>query len=162
MLQCSKDEVQKEGLAMSAKASTAKSANGAKAATNGTEIFQESFEKAAKGYEELAAFGKDNAEALLQSAQAASKGMETLGTEIFAFSKQSFEESVAATQAMLASKSLNELFQLQSDFSKTAFAQYRTQATKFGDLALNVAKEASEPLKARMGAFTALVPPARA
>jgi phasin family protein len=146
---------------MPAKASTAKAANGTKtAAINGAEIFHESFEKAAKGYEELTAFGKDNAAALLQSAQVASKGMETLGSELLAFSKQSVEESIAATQAMLASKSLNELFQLQSDFSKMAFTQYRTQAAKFGELALSLAKEASEPLNARMAAFAALAQPA--
>src|SRR5678815_2869464 len=84
----------------------------------GTEALKDSFDKAAKGYEKIFAFGKDNAEAFLKSATLAGKGWEAISTEVFAFSRQSVEESVAVTKAMLGSKSVQELLELQSDYAK--------------------------------------------
>src|ERR1700761_3902571 len=74
------------------------------AVKNGTAAFKNGFEKAAKGYDHFLTYGKDTAEAYLKSANAAGKGLETLHQEIYGFSKQSIEDSLAATKAVLGSK----------------------------------------------------------
>ena len=124
---------------------------------NGAEAMKNGFEKAAKGYEQLVTFGKDNAEAVLKSANAAGKGMETINSEAFAFARKSVEEGVAVTKAIFASKSVDEAFLLQSEFSKTAFENYVDQLAKFGDLTLALTREAAAPLQARVSAFVELV-----
>src|ERR1700742_3252703 len=72
---------------------------------NGAETFKAGFEKAVKSYEQFAGFGKETVEAYVKSANVAGKGVETLHTEITAYSKQSIEDSIAATKAVMGSKS---------------------------------------------------------
>jgi phasin family protein len=124
---------------------------------NGAEAMKDGFEKAAKSYEQAFVFGKDNAEAVLKSATLAGKGVEAITTKVFAYSRQSVEESVAVTKAMLGSKSVQELLELQSDFAKSAFETYLAEMNKMRGLAMNVAKDAAEPLQARFTALTDLV-----
>jgi phasin family protein len=128
----------------------------------GTEAVRDSFEKAAKGYEQMFAFGKENAEAVMKAATLAGKGWEAIGTEVFAFSRQSVEESVAMTKAMMGSKSVQELLALQSEYAKSAFETYVAELTRVRDLAMTTAKVASAPLQQRVSAFSDLVQTGRA
>ena len=57
----------------------------------------------------------------MKSATVAGKGAETLNNEIYAYSKQSIEDSIAAGKAVLGSKSVHEAFEIQTDFAKSAF-----------------------------------------
>src|SRR6185437_9705836 len=68
----------------------------------GTEAFKTGFEKAVKGYDQILGYGKETVEAYVKSANAAGKGAETLHNEIYAYSTQSIEESIAAAKAVLA------------------------------------------------------------
>ena len=95
---------------------------------------KDGFEKAVKGYDQFISFGKDNAEAMLKSANAAGKGIETINSEVFAYARKSAEESVAAAKAVLSSRTVEEAFQLQSEFSKAVFEAYVDQLAKFGDM----------------------------
>ena len=123
----------------------------------GAEAMKDGFEKAVKGYDQFITFGKDNAEAVLKSANAAGKGIESLNTEVFAYTRKSVEEGVAAAKAVLSSKTVEEAFQLQTEFSKAAFEGYVDQLAKFGDMALAAARYTAEPLQARVSAFAELV-----
>ena len=123
----------------------------------GAEAMKDGFEKAVKGYDQFFTFGKDNAEAMLKSANAAGKGIETINSEVFAYARKSAEESVAAAKAVLSSKTVEEAFQVQSEFSKAVFESYVDQLAKFGDMALATARHSAEPLQARVSAFAELV-----
>ena len=123
----------------------------------GAEAMKDSFEKAAKSYEHILSFSKDNAEAVVKSANLAGKGMETFNSEVFAYTRKTIEESMAAAKAIMGAKSVDEAIQLQSEFSKAAFETYVDELAKFGDMALATAKGAAEPLQARATAFVDLV-----
>ena len=123
----------------------------------GAEAMKEGFEKAVKGYDQIISFGKDNAEAVLKSANAAGKGIETINSEVFAYVRKSAEDSVAAAKAVLSSKTVEQAFQLQSEFGKAMFETYVDQLAKFGDMALATARHTAEPLQARVSAFSELV-----
>jgi phasin family protein len=155
MLQCNKKPSEEQ---MATKKSTNHSAEPIDTAlASGAEAMKEGFEKAVKGYDQFVAFGKDNAEAVLKSANLAGKGIESMNSEAFAYARKSAEESVAATKAVLSSKTIEEAFQLQSEFSKAVFETYVDQLAKFGDMALAAARHAAEPLQARATAFADLV-----
>lgn len=123
----------------------------------GTEAMKDGFEKVSKSYEQLLAFSKDTTEALLKSANVTGKGIESINTEVLAYSRQSVEDSVAATKALLASRTIQEALEVQSDYAKTAFETYVAELGKMRDLAVNTAKAASEPLQARVAAFADFV-----
>ncbi len=128
----------------------------------GSAAFKTGFDKAVKGYDQFLGYGKDTVEAYMKSANATGKGVETLHNELYAFSKQSVEDSIAATKALLGSKSVHEAFELQSGFAKTAFDSYVSQVTKLGEIFSATAREAAEPLQGRVQAWVEVVQSSRA
>ncbi|HWA29569.1 MAG TPA: TIGR01841 family phasin [Rhizomicrobium sp.] len=149
-----------------AKTKTAEKLNGSDhieaAVKNGAEAFKTNFDKMVKGYDQLLGHGKENLEAYVAAANAAGKGAETLHNEIYAFSKQSIEDSIAAAKAVMASKSAHEAFELQTDFAKTAFDHYVGEVTKLNEIFSATAKDAFGPLQARYQAWVEAVQSARA
>ena len=123
----------------------------------GAEAIKDGFEKAAKNYDQFVAFGKDNAEAVLKSANATSKSLEAINSEVLSYTRKSIEEGVAAAKAVLSSKTVDEAFQIQSEFGKVAFETYVDQLAKFGDMALAAARRAAEPFQARVSTLAELV-----
>ncbi len=128
----------------------------------GSEAFKTGFDRAVKNYDQFLGYGRDTVEAYMRAANAAGKGVETLHNELYAFSKQSVEDSISATKALLGSKSVHEAFELQSDFAKSAFDNYVSQVTKLGEIVSSTTKEAFEPLQGRVQAWVEVVQSTRA
>jgi len=114
----------------------------------------EQFEKFSKGLEGLTSFGQENVDALVKSSEIAAKAAEGIGTEIGAYSKKSFEDSVAAAQDFASAKTLTELFEKQTSFAQTAFEGFVSQATKMNEIYVAAAKEITAPIGARVTAAT--------
>lgn len=143
-------------------ATKAKTTNGASETVEtmmnaGTGAMKDSFDRAAKGYDQLAGFSKENVEAMIQSASAAAKGLEAINTEALTFSRQSMEEGISAAKQAMTAKTVQEWFELQSGFTKTAFDTYMGQMTKMSDMFANTAREAIEPINGRFNAFVEMV-----
>jgi phasin family protein len=132
------------------------------AVKNGAETFKAGFEKAAKSYDQIVGFGKETVEAYAKAANAAGKGVESLHNELYGYSRQSIEGSIAATKALMGAKSVHEAFELQTDFAKTAFDAYVSEMTKITELFTVAAKEAFEPLQGRYQAWVEVVQNSRA
>ncbi|MEM1138262.1 MAG: phasin family protein [Pseudomonadota bacterium] len=143
-----------------------KKTNGATEVENmvaaGSEAWKEGFEKAAKSYDDMASFSRDNIEAVIKSANAFAKGVEAVNTEALAFSKQSMEDSIAAAKAAMSSRSVQEFMEINSDFTKSAFDTMVSQMTKMGDLFADATKEAVEPINGRVSAVVEMVQQPRA
>jgi phasin family protein len=120
----------------------------------GAETLKSGFEKTAKAFERAADFSKGNIEAYVESATAAGDGFRTISNEISLYSKKSLEESVAATKAIMASKSFHEATELQSSFAKMAFGAYFGQMKLLNELYVASMKETLAPVQARVEAFT--------
>ena len=123
----------------------------------GTEGYEKAFgstrakmEEVVKNYDQFALNGKDNVEAVMAAGNACTKGMEAINGEIMAFTKQVMENNVAAAQAVMGAKTLQEMVELQSQFAKASFDGFVSQSTKVSEMATKVAKETSEPLNQRM------------
>jgi phasin family protein len=132
------------------------------AVKNGAEAFKTNFDKAVKGYDKFLGLGKENLEAVVAAATVAGKGAETLHNELYAYSKQSIEDSVAAAKAVMASKSAHEAFEVQTDFAKSAFDHYVSQVTKLNEIFAATAKDAFTPFQTRYQAWVEAVQEARA
>jgi phasin family protein len=129
---------------------------------NGSEALKTGFEKAAKNYDHFVSYGRETVEAYMKAANAAGKGVETLQTEFYSFSKHSVEESIAASKALMGTKSIHEAFELQTDFAKSAFDSYVGQMTKLSEIMLSAAKGTIEPLQGRVQAWVDVVESSRA
>ena len=124
------------------------------AATDAAETVTEQFEKLSKGFEGLTTFGQENVDAIVKSSEIAAKAAEGIGTEIGAYSKKSFEDSVAAAQDFASAKTLTELFEKQTSYAQSAFEGFVSQATKMNEIYVAAAKDISAPLGARVTAAT--------
>jgi len=128
----------------------------------GAEAFKAGFEKAVAGYDKLIGFGKETVAAYVAAVEAAGKGAGTLHDELYAFSKQTVEDSIANTTKLLASKSVPEAFAFQSDIANIAFAAYVTEVSKVSEIVMATTKETFEPLQGRIQAWVDAVQAARA
>ena len=129
---------------------------------NGAAAMKTGLEKALKGYDAFVGYGKDNAEALTKSATVAGKGIESINSEIYSYSKQSIEDAVAATKAVLGSKSVHEAFEFQTDYAKSAFEAYVGELSKISELATSASKDTFAPFKGRVQAWLDTVQSVRA
>ena len=129
---------------------------------NGAEALKTGFEKAVKNYDTVLGYGKDTTEAYMKSATVAGKGIETINSEIYSYSKDAIEESVAAGKAILGSKSVHEAFALQTEYAKSAFEAYVSQLTKVSALFTAASKDSFAPLQGRAEAWAEVVQSARA
>ena len=107
-----------------------------------------------RGYDEIAASGKENIDVWSAAGAAYGKGVEAIGGEWMKFAKKMLDNNVQVTKAILGAKSLNEVMDLQSDFARGSFDGLVAQSTKVGELATKVAQDAVEPISAQ---FTATV-----
>jgi phasin family protein len=114
----------------------------------------EQFEKLSKGFEGLTSFSQENVDAMVKSSEIAAKAAEGIGTELSAYSKKAFEDSVAAAQDLASAKTMTELFEKQTSFAQSAFEGFVSQATKMNEIYVAAAKDITAPLGARVSKAT--------
>jgi phasin family protein len=107
-----------------------------------------------KNVDELQKYGKDNVEAALKSFGAASKGFQAIAAEVTNYSKKSFEDGTAAVERLLGAKTVEKAIEIQSEYVKTAYEGFVTQATKLSELYADVAKEAYKPYEGYLAKVT--------
>ena len=129
---------------------------------SGTAALKTGLEKSLKSYDAILGYGKETAEAAMKSATVAGKGIETINSEIYSYSKQSIEDAVTATKAVMGSKSIHEAFEFQTDFAKSAFEAYVAELSKISELATAATKETYAPFEGRVQAWLDAVQSVRA
>ena len=96
-------------------------------------------------FENFQKLGKDNVDLVLRSFGPASKGAQTIAVESADYAKKSFEQGTAAVEKLLAAKSLDKAFEIQTDYMKTAYEGFVAQSTKMAELYQSLAKETFRP-----------------
>lgn len=122
-------------------------------ATMGSETMRENIDRGIAAMSEASAFGKENLEAWTASATAAQKGFETLMARSVAFSKAALENHMAASKALMTSKSVQEFTEKQGEYARASFDAYVAELTSVSDLVAGVAKETIAPINERMSAM---------
>lgn len=106
-----------------------------------------------KSIEEMQAAGKQGFEAYTASANAFNKGFQALATEAAEFTKKSFEDSVALTEKVVASKSVEKAVELQQAHVTKSYEGFMAQATKMNQFYMDAAKDAYKPFEAEIEKF---------
>lgn len=91
--------------------------------------------------------GANPFEAVIEATASSAKGLQAITTEMTDYSKKSFEKSRAHFEKLIGVKNINEAVQLQSDFAKSAYADFVAEAARIGGLYSDLAKEAFTPSK---------------
>jgi len=107
-----------------------------------------------KNFDELQKLNKDNVDAAMKSFGATSKGVQAIAAEVTNYSKKSFEDGAAALEKLLGAKTLEKAIEVQSEYAKTAYEGFVTQATKLGELYTDIAREAYKPYEGYLAKVT--------
>ncbi len=99
-------------------------------------------------FETLNKSSKEFANSAMKSVSALTQGWQTIANEAADYSKLSFEEGTKLIEKLASTKSPEQAFETQSVFSKKAYEAFVAQATKFGELYADLAKEAYKPYEA--------------
>jgi len=106
-------------------------------------------EKSVKFAEEMTEFTKGNVEAIVASSRVAAKGIESMAQDAAETAKSGFEQAQTALKSFTQVKSPTELFQLQSDYAKTAFDQLVANASKASEQMMKLMGDVAQPLSNR-------------
>ncbi|PNG25219.1 phasin family protein [Methylocella silvestris] len=97
--------------------------------------------------EDFQKFGKAQFETATASSQGVVKALQAIAQETSDFSKKSLENGSAFLEKLLGVKSFESAIQLQSEFAKSAYADFVAESTKLGELYSALAKEAFKPVE---------------
>ena len=100
------------------------------------------------GFEDVQKVGRESVTKALESFGAVSRGLQTLASETAGYSKQSFEDGAAHVEKLLGAKSIEVAFEAQTDFLRSSYEKAVGQAARFGELYLDLVKEAAKPFEA--------------
>ncbi|WP_112321240.1 phasin family protein [Oceanibium sediminis] len=123
-------------------------------AADAQKTMTDGMEKMTKSVEEIASFSQGNVDAIVKSSEIATKAAEGISSEVSAYSKKAFEDSVAAAQDLASAKNMTELMEKQTAFAQSAFEGFMAQATKMNEIYMAAAKDVSAPLTERVNAAT--------
>jgi hypothetical protein len=104
-----------------------------------------------KNFDDMQKYGKDSVDVTMKAWGQVSKGVQAIAAETADYSKKSFEEGSAALEKLLGAKSLEKAIEIQTDYAKTAYEGFVTQATKMGELYADLAKESYRPFENLVG-----------
>ena len=110
---------------------------------------QDLVKKGQKVAEELADLARANVEAVVEAGRVASEGARSLGQDVVAKQRDSFEQAADAIRSLAEAKSPTEYLQLQGDFARASFDRLVAESSKLTESMVKLAGEAFQPLSNR-------------
>ena len=108
---------------------------------------------ALKGYDEFASVNKEQMDACVKSSNIVAKGVEDLSKAYFALAQSAAESNVAAAKKLMGAKTINDVFDIQSEMMKTNFDSFVAESTRLSEMSMKVANEAMAPLQSSFTTF---------
>lgn len=91
---------------------------------------------------------KEAMDVAVKSYSTLTKGFQAIATEAADYSKKSFEEGIAHLEKLSNAKSLEAAFELQTNYLKSSYEGFVSEATKLGEMYADLAKDAYKPYEA--------------
>lgn len=125
--------------------------------TASNEALKDGFEKSMTAVNEFSAFHKDSVDAVIASSTTAAKSIEELNAANLAFAKKTMEDGMTAAKSMAGAKSVQELIEIQSDYTKSSMDALMAEMNKSSDLMSNLFKDSFKPINERFSAALELM-----
>jgi phasin family protein len=113
---------------------------------------QELVKRSQKVAEELADLARSNVEAVVEAGRVATEGARSIGQDVVAKQRDSFEQAADAIRSLAEAKSPTEYLQLQSDLARASFDRAVAETSKLTESLVKLAGEAFQPLSNRASA----------
>jgi phasin family protein len=113
---------------------------------------QELVKRSQKVAEELADLARANVEAVVEAGRVATEGARSIGQDVVAKQRDSFEQAADAIRTLAEAKSPTEYLQLQGDFARASFDRAVAESSKLTESLVKLAGEAFQPLSNRASA----------
>lgn len=107
-----------------------------------------------KSFDDIQKFGKESVDAATKSFGAVSKSAQAIAVETVDYSKKAFEEGTATLEKLFGAKSLDKAMEIQQNYLKGAYEGFVSQATKVGELYVDLAKEIYKPYEGYLSKLT--------
>ncbi|KQV81350.1 phasin family protein [Rhizobium sp. Root1220] len=105
-------------------------------------------------FEETSRKSKEAMDTVLKSYTDTAKGFQAIATETADYSKKSFQDAVTHFESLSGVRSLEAVFELQTNYAKSAYESFVSEATKLGEMYSDLAKSAYKPYEAPIAATT--------
>jgi phasin family protein len=106
--------------------------------------------------EDMQKFGKDSMAMAMSSLGTWTKNAQAIAVEVVDYSKKSAEDSAAAWEKLMGAKSLEKAMEVQSEYLKSSYEGFVAEATKLGELYVDLAKEAYKPIEGALAKVSAV------
>lgn len=116
----------------------------------GVKAMREGIEKSVASLSELNLHGKKNLDAMVESATVAQKGAEALSQQALGFAKTSWEDGVAASKELSTARSVQEFFELQTNWAKKSMERYMSELTRTNEILTSTVKDSLKPINDRV------------
>lgn len=98
-------------------------------------------------FQDFQKLGQTNVDTAVKLLGDWNKGWQAIAAEFSDYSKRAFEDGTATFEKLLAAKSLEQAFEIQSSFAKRAYDDYVQQLSKIGAMYSDLAKDAYKPVE---------------
>jgi phasin family protein len=103
-----------------------------------------------KASEDFQKMGKDNYDAIVRSYGELNRGFQAIASRWTDFSKRSFEDSTRAWEQMIGAKSIEQAFEIQTNYVKKAYDNWMAEMSKIGEMYSSAARDAYKPVEQAM------------
>jgi hypothetical protein len=90
---------------------------------------------------------KDGFDASVRSLGEVGKGFQAIAATIVDYSKKSFEDGTRAFEQLAGAKSFEQAWEIQSQYARRAFEAYVSQASKIGQMYVDLGRAAYQPVE---------------
>ena len=97
--------------------------------------------------EEFQRVGKDGFDASVRSLGEVSKGFQAIAATVTDYSKKAFEDGTRAFEQLIGAKSFEQVWEIQSQYAKKAYDTWVAEASKLGEMYVDLAHHAYQPLE---------------
>ncbi len=135
----------------------ATNAHSAKAAADqaaefGHEAFKTTVDRSIAAFDGFAVNSKLNLEAFADSVGAAAECAQVLSTQATAYTKKALEDHVTTAKKLAAAKSVQEAFDIQTGYAKSAVEGYLAELTRWSDSLTSSVQRSLKPINDRVAA----------
>ena len=99
-------------------------------------------------FDDFQKLAKENFDKQVASLTVLQKGVQNVANEIADYSKKAFEANSAVFEKLSGVKSIENMFEIQSEFAKSSYEGLVQHLTKVSTIAADAAKDAYKPIEA--------------
>lgn len=100
-----------------------------------------------QSFDDVSRFSKEYVDSGVKSFASVSKGAQAIAAEATDYSKKSLEAGSQVFEKLLTAKSLEKAIEIQSEYAKTAYEGFVSEATKIGELYADLFRDYYKPFE---------------